>query len=129
MSVLRQLDQTNVITAQTITTTTETVVVTGPNLVTPKDVWFAVVLWYVQITLGTGTTSLTVRVRKNSLTGAIVGNPQALTVTASNVAAFSGQAVDTGSFTASTLYVVTVQQGAATGNATVNEAVLTALTF
>ncbi len=129
MSLQRNTDQVNVITAQTITAATETVVVTGPTLTTPKDVWTNVIQWYISIALGTLATTLTIRVRKNSLTGAVVGNPQAITTTASTTIQQFGMAIDTGSFTASALYVVTVQQIAGSGNATVNEAVILVETF
>ncbi len=129
MSVSRQIDQGSTITAQVVTSTTETVVATGPRLATVKDVYTIALRWYLELTIGTGQTTLTVRIRRSSLTGAVVGNPQALTVTAGNAVALAGLAIDTGSFTDYATHVLTVQQAGGAGNATVNEAVILAETF
>lgn len=130
MSLVRSIDVTNVITSQTVTSTTETIIATGPKLYTPKDVWQCVLSWFVEATAGATQTSAIFRIRKGTtLSGSVIGNPQAIAMSGGTIISFGGMEVDTGSSTDYTQYVLTVQQAGGAGNMTVSEASLLALTF
>jgi hypothetical protein len=77
------------------------------------------------ITVGTGGTSVTVRVRQGSLTGALVGVAQVATVTAGNVVTLDVGELDASPVSPAT-YVVTVAVAGASANSTVNRALVTA---
>ena len=109
---------------QTITTTTETQVAYSSRAAVPYQTIRSHVRGWVSIALGTGTNLLTLRIRRgNGVTGTIVQSTQ-LTVAASanetmtiefNEQLLNAEYAD---------YSLTVQQGSATGNATVNQAIL-----
>ena len=114
-------------TGQTLTTTTETVVLTGQTFESyggsggtyvggePPQPVPAVINVTVNVTPGASTTGQTVRVRHgvNALTGALVGVAEVLGPTGGPVEFLDA----TGDLNG---YTVTVQQVAATGNGTVN---------
>jgi hypothetical protein len=111
---------------QTITTTTETVVATFAQLQgssSPTDPTAivgvpTVVSGTLNITPGIASTAVTVRIRQNSLTGAVVGTPAEVdTDIAADPIDVPFEAYDA---VGATTYVVTVQQTSATGNGTVN---------
>jgi len=112
--------------AVTVLTTTETVAVTSDILpLSPIGGEGYNVCGLVNITAGTATTAVVVRVRQNSLTGTVVGNALTHTLAA---AAVANIAFDVQDFSAAATpvaqYVVTVQQTAATGNGTVNQSII-----
>lgn len=131
MSILRALDQANSITNQTVTTTTETIIATSPKVVTPKDNGFVAILAVCTITLGTGTTSLLMQLRKGTtVAGAVVGNPQNRNgISAGLTYTQVLLNVDTYSITDGVQYVLTVTCNAATANSTVQEAAILILDF
>lgn len=112
--------------AVTIPTTTETVVATlGPfaeNQVSPaQGVAFD---GNINITTGTGTTSVTVRVRQGTgITGTLVGVAQSQVATAGQTINIPISELDPTLVQPNAQYVVTVQQAAASANGTVNRAI------
>lgn len=79
------------------------------------------------ILVGTGATAVVLRLRANTLTGAIIPTTQTSTVTAGSTASIDGTWLDTTlSYPAGIQYVVTAQMTGASGNSTVNLAVVTA---
>ena len=114
--------------AQTVTTTSETVVATlsglsvsGPNLSITAE-------GNVALTAGASTTSVQLRLRRGTTTGGtLVGQIYQQPCTASAATIVSGQWLDSPGEVANQSYVITVQQVGATGNATVNEANLQAV--
>jgi hypothetical protein len=132
MSQLRSIDRTDLGAGTvTLTTTTETVVLTGPVLQTPKDVSFLVVQASFQLTTGASTTGVQARIRTGTTTsGAQIGP----TYTYGNVtaAAGAGSGLMVTAQLANTDYsqvCLTLQQVAATGSGTVNAACLVAMSF
>ncbi len=109
--------------AQTIVTTAETVVYTTPAVVTglgDAGVWFS---GDIQLTYGAGTTAVTFRLRATNVSGAIVDSTAAIPVTASATSQLPFNFFDLSNLTnqqGGQVYVITVQQTGATGNATVN---------
>lgn len=75
---------------------------------------------FVVITTGAAATSITTRIRQGSLTGPVVGAPAAAAVVAATAnQCGANSALDgTTDYPVGQTYVVTVQQGAATGNGT-----------
>lgn len=116
-----------VVSSQTITTTTETVVATAPaaSFYTPGSNGVSI-SGVVNFTMGASGTAVTVRVRQGSLTGPLVGNAVVETLAAAAIANIPYEAEDTSGFpqAAGSIYVVTVQATAATGNDTVNQATI-----
>lgn len=113
----------------TITTTTETVLATLPGINT--YIGGAVrVECITSITAGTGTTAITVRLRRGTgITGTLVGNANAITVTAGNTVDIIQAGEDTPGEAASLQYVCTAQQTAASANGTALQTELLAFTF
>jgi hypothetical protein len=132
MSLPRSIDRTDLGAGTvTLTTTAETVVLTGPNLQTPKDSSFVVAIASFVFTVGTGGTGVTARVRLGSaVTGTQVGSPYGN----SNLVAAQtfGGTFMVSLTTAFTDYVqvsLTLQQTAATGNGTVTGATILVISF
>lgn len=115
-----------VTTSQTITTTTEkALLVTTPmNDGIPGAMQPIRIAGTVNITPGTGTTAVVIRVRQgNGITGTVVGSALTHTVTAGNAIQLAYSAEDTSSWLTQAgggSYSVTVQQTGASGNGTVN---------
>lgn len=130
MAVPKTIDQVNNSTNQTILTTTETIILTSPLVEIVKDNGF-VIIWFYSATLpGTAATSLTLRIRKGAtLSGAVIGNPQANGVTAGIQYQTISIQVDTYALAGQVQYVATAQLGAATGNSTVADATLAIMTL
>jgi hypothetical protein len=109
--------------AVTLTTTSETVIATITNPAAGQNVPAnepyvpaaapAIISGVCFVTGGTATTVATVRVRQNSLTGSVVGNPSASAVTGATSCAVPFEALDA---TGAEQYVVTAQLTSATGN-------------
>lgn len=132
MSLPRSIDRADIgSTPVTLTTTAETVVLVGPSLQTPKDTSVVVLLAQLQITLGTGATGLTLRVRQgNTTSGAQVGASATQTGLAAPGSASIGIMVSAvANFTDYQQWCVTAQQTAASANGTVNGAVALAVSF
>jgi hypothetical protein len=115
--------------SQTITTTTETVVATLGGLNTAPSQSRVAMTGIVNITVGTGGTSVTLRVRRASVSGTVVGVAMSHTVAAGSNYSLAVQALDSPGEVAGATYVVTVAVTAATGNSTVNYAHLEATTY
>lgn len=124
MGLAREFD-TTVTSAVTVTTTSETIVATslafstrGPNEQVSIKGW-------VQMTLGTNTTGLTLRIRRGTTTsGTLVGVATPETVIAGNTGDFDINVVDTPGDVAGQQYVMTVQQTGASANGSVPQASL-----
>jgi len=132
MSLPRSIDRADLGGATvTVPTTTETVILTGPNLQTPKDTSVLAVIASLSMVQGTGATGLTLRLRMGSaVTGTQVGQPYVVT-TPSSIQTLSVSFVVT--FPSySTDYVqvsLTAQQTAASGNGNVTAAAMLAISF
>lgn len=99
----------------------ETVIYTTPNLVFGPGAATVSISGTANITPGTSTTGITLRVRQGSLTGPIVGVSPLHTVVAGAAQSISFGATDTTPFTNSPQpYVLTAQQTAGTGAGTTN---------
>jgi hypothetical protein len=113
----------------TLTTTAETAVATTPTF-TEGQVGPAYqgmkVYGVVNVTAGTSTTAVVVRVRQGSgVGGALVGNAATHTLAAGAIANIPFDILDTAGVSGSNLlWTVTVQQTAASANGTVNQASL-----
>lgn len=104
----------------TVTTTAETVVATVTVPSTPNAGAVVTIEGHCQLSVGAGTTALTPRIRRGSVTGALVGEGNALAVSG---AAGSAEEVDltvddTPGEVVNQVYVLTVVQTGATGNGT-----------
>src|SRR5215469_7645405 len=132
MSVPRSIDRSDLGGATvTVPTTTETVVLVGPTLQTPKDTSIVAVIVSLSMVQGTGATGLTLRLRLGSTVGGTqVGQPYVVT-TPSSIQTLTVSFVVT--FPAySTDYVqvcLTAQQTAASGNGNVTAAAMVAISF
>ncbi|SRR5216684_905254 len=118
--------------------TAEFVVATLPGVPLPSEAGgvllsHVVVDGFINYSTGTLTTLVTVRVRRNTLTGTLVGPAQAVTVAASTTYAIPVAADDpivaaTPPVIPGQIYVVTLQQTSTGTAGTVNYAVVTATT-
>lgn len=82
---------------------------------------------FANILIGTSATALVLRLRQNSIAGAILPTTQTLTVVAAQTINVSGVWLDVNlSYPTGILYVVTAQLTGASANSTVNVAVTTA---
>lgn len=105
--------------ATSLVTTAETVLATSPPLSADGQAQSVIIDAVAGFTVGTGTTSVTVRVRRGTgITGTVVNSIAGVNVAAGNSVAIPIQAVDSPGEVADQQYVVTVQQAAATGNGT-----------
>jgi hypothetical protein len=113
--------------ATTLPTTSETVAATSPQVTTDNATRTVSIEANLNITTGAGVTALVLRVRKGSLTGALMGNAQTVTVSAAASYNLSICADDVPGDESEQTYVVTVQQTGASGNGSVNQANLYAM--
>jgi hypothetical protein len=110
-----------------IPTTTETLVLTSNDVTTPNPNGKAVVRATVEMTVGAGTTGITLTVYSGSqLGGRIVGQkiPDAGDFTPGNNATFQCEFIDPFSNTSDVQYCVSVTQTGATGNGNVLSALI-----
>jgi hypothetical protein len=110
--------------SQTVTTTTETAAANTAALAfaPPNNYGGMIVRGSVNITPGTGTTAVVVRVRQgNGTGGALVGNALTITAIAASPLVLPFSVLDP-SATPASQYTVTVAQTAATANGTINQA-------
>lgn len=107
--------------SQTVTTTTETVILTFPAISTPNAGSQVTIQADMDITWGTGTTTGRFRIRRGTgITGTIVADTGALSYTAGSTYDSSITGEDTPGEVAGQAYVVTVQAAGASGNSTVS---------
>jgi hypothetical protein len=115
----------NVLQNTTIVTTTELLVCLVVFDALPFDFSQVILAGEVNLTTGSGTTGLTFRIRQgNGITGTVVGGGSSFTAAASAAAQASVLGVDIPGAVAGMPYSLTVQQAGATGNGTINSAVL-----
>jgi hypothetical protein len=116
--------------AQTLVTTAETVVGTITQFAVNNPQGEGVFIGgEFNITTGTGTTALSVRIRQGSLTGTTVGAARVHTIGAGvsgNIGFSELDASAYGLANSSAVYVVTVSQTGASANGTVNGGAITA---
>jgi hypothetical protein len=113
----------------TLVTTAETVVATLAGVSLPRAGHSVDLEGHVTLATGTATTGLTLRVRRDGLTGALVGEttPDAVEAAAGSVETHDITATDAApGELANATYVLTAQQVAATGNGNVTHASLEA---
>lgn len=109
-----------------VVTTAETVALVTPPVSTTFAGDSIDIEGMVDLTAGTGTTAVTLRIRRgNGITGTVVGVAEPDTLAAGNSAALQFQGVDTPGDVAGQVYSLTVQQTGATGNGTINGAAST----
>ena len=104
-------------------TNAETVIYTTPAILTGPAGPPVGITGTVNITPGTGTTAIILRVRQGSLTGTLVGGSPSHTVAAGAAQSISFGVTDTTQFTQQAgggVYVVTAQQTGGTANGTTN---------
>ena len=108
--------------ATSLPTTVETVVgsIVVP-IVTPQAPTVSIEA-NINVTIGTAGTGVTMRIRRDSLTGSLVGNAQTYTLAAGSSQTMSICADDVPGEESTRTYVVTVAQVAATGSGTSNQA-------
>lgn len=105
--------------ATSIPTTTETVLATSPPLSSDGGSQTVIAQATAGFTVGTGATSVTVRIRRGTgITGTVVASQAGITVTAGSEVVIGLNGQDNPGEVADQTYVVTVQQAAATGNGT-----------
>lgn len=115
------------IVAASIVTTAETVV--GQLVIGTSGPFDIVLDGTVQLTLGASTTGVTLKWRRDSLTGAQVGQPEQANIAQTTASAmfYRCHAVDPVRDCAGAVYVLTAQQTAATGNAVVSAVAVQAI--
>ncbi len=111
--------------ATSLVTTAETALVTSGLVVATTNVEHVVVIAHFAMTTGVGTTGYTARLRRGSgVGGAILGNPQLEAASASQIRTVMEMVEEDQILLGEIQYTITVQQAAATGNGTVNEATI-----
>ena len=91
MSDIKEAEITHQVANITLTTTTETVIVTSPKVTLPFHTCRTIILAWGQLTTGTGTTAVTPRIRRGTGTGdPLVGeaNAEQIKVAAGNTEPF-----------------------------------------
>lgn len=111
-----------------LVTTAETVIATLAGVTTKYGSESVRLRGWAQITAGTATTAITLRIRRSSVTGTLVGeaNPIQGGVAAASTSGLDIATTDTPGDVAGQTYVLTAQQTAATGNGTALQASLEA---
>lgn len=113
----------------TLVTTAETVVATLAGISTSLVGQRVKLRGWVQLTLGAATTTVTLRVRRTSVTGTLVGeaNPVAIPSAAATTGEFEICVEDSPGEIAGGTYVLTAEQASATGNGTALQSSLEAM--
>ena len=109
----------------TITTTTETVIISSGAVILPFNTALVLIKAWAQLTTGAATTTVTPRIRRGTAVGgALVGEANAITIgaVAGSNEQFLIMAMEGRSGEQSVEYSLTLQQAAATGNGTVLQA-------
>lgn len=114
----------------TLTTTTETIIITS-DVITPPYDGSDVTIWaWAQLTTGAGTTTVTPRIRRGpAITDPLVGEANAVTIgaAAGSTEVFMIMAVDALIGSGGWQYSLTLQQAAATGDGTALQAAILTL--
>jgi hypothetical protein len=103
----------------TLTTTSETVIVSSASACVPRPDAEVVVIAYAQLTTGTNTTAVTPRIRRGSTTsGTLVGeaNAEIIKAAAGSIEPFYIMATETRSNVNAADYTLTLQQTGASAN-------------
>lgn len=103
----------------TLTTTTETVVVTSGPATAPRQTVNVCILAWAQLTTGTATTTVTPRIQRGTAaTGTVVGDSVAITVgaAAGSTEQYWAMACEDRADAASVEYNLSLEQASATGN-------------
>lgn len=112
----------------TLTTTTETIIATSSVIHTGDQHGSAIISGYLNITAGTGTTAVQIRIRQGAtLAGPLVGVADTHTLAAGASASIPYGNEDTSGYVQTVYggqYCVTVQQVGATANGSVNDGTL-----
>lgn len=119
MADIREAAVASTISAVTITTTTETVVITSPPTDLPAPTITAVILGWCQMTIGTACTAVTPRIRRGTtITAPLVGaaNAEAIKTAVGSNEPFFLMLSESLVNLDQVQYSFTVQQTAATGN-------------
>lgn len=113
----------------TLTTTAETVVATLAGITTSLVGQRVKLRGWVQLTLGAATTTVTMRVRRTSVTGTLVGEANAVAIpsAAGTTGEFEVCVEDSPGDLAGGTYVLTAEQTGATGDGTALQASLEAI--
>lgn len=121
MSQVFSGDSVNNSTATTVTTTSETPAAAGNFVNPPFGNAKAMVSGVAALTAGTGTTAVTVRIRRNpNAENVIVATSGAVTLAAGNVGLLSLEAADVIPDGRPCQYQITVQQTGASGNGSIS---------
>src|SRR5271154_6586898 len=127
MSQVFQSDAQGVTPALAVVTTAETVAILGNFLSPPFGTCKVKVVGMMSLTIGASTTSVTLRIRRNPQgENVIVLAMTLVTVTAAAVVLLPVMFTDILADGRSVQYEITVQQAAATGNGTINQAYIDA---
>lgn len=132
MANIREAEALSSGTNVTLTTTSETIIITSPVLVLPADRVQLYILAWAQLTTGTATTTVTPRIRRGALvTDTLIGegNAEDVKAAAGSTEPFLIALVDNVTDRVSVQYVFTLQQAAATGNGTALQASILVLAF
>lgn len=114
--------------AKTVLAAAETVAETVSGISTAGEGEQITIMATVSFTAGTAATALDLNIRRGTdATGTVVGTLRDNALNAGREETWTVAAVDTPGEVADQSYVVTVEQESATGNGTVNSAVLTAV--
>lgn len=119
----------NAVSGGTLVTTAETVLATLTAFNENEAGEFAegvLIQGSTNLLIGTGGTAVVLRIRKASLTGALVGLAQTVTVAAASVVGLSIQEVDPVLIQPGLVYVLTASVTGASGNSTNNRSVIVA---
>lgn len=118
----RQIVVSDTIANAAVVTTAETVAATTPALSPPPNTT-VILRGRVSLTAGTGTTAVTVRLRRGSgATGTSLGAPDAITATAGATGEYEFEATDAIGDVAGQQWSLTVQQTGASANGTIVDA-------
>jgi hypothetical protein len=116
----------------TLTTTSETVIISSGLIAVPYETARVLIFACAQLTTGTGTTGVTARIRRGTAVGGtLVGeaNVEQIKAAVGNTEPFFILASDEQSPAAAVEYSLTLQQAAATGNGTALRAGIVVLVF
>lgn len=117
-----------VLLAATLVTTAETIVVTCGPIINLFDSAVAIIFWTAVVTFGTAITAIIPRIRAGTtLAGTLVNSAPSLTAIAANTAQISGSSTSTLGTSSGIQFSLTLQQVAATGNAAIAEAGISAI--
>jgi hypothetical protein len=112
-----------------LTSTNEVVVATITGVQTNNIHRRLLLSGVVEVNPGTGATSLTLKIRRDSVSGTAIGTAVTVACTASTKISASIAATDEPGEVAGKTYVLTAKQGAASGDGTCDVALLSALSY